>query len=143
MTAAIIVAAGRGTRMGPDVDKLFLEVAGAPVIAHTWQRFDSLGFDEVLLVVRAGMEPAFRELAAELANGGVKEIRGQGLMLGIDLNKPCGVILTQAADKGLLLSVTADSVVRLVPPLILTIAEADEIVSILCPLIKQHLKGST
>ncbi len=84
-----------------------------------------------------------RELAAELANGGVKEIRGQGLMLGIDLNKPCGVILTQAADKGLLLSVTADSVVRLVPPLILTIAEADEIVSILCPLIKQHLKGST
>ena len=84
-----------------------------------------------------------RELAAELANGGVKEIRGQGLMLGIDLNKPCGVILTQAADKGLLLSVTADSVVRLVPPLILSIAEADEIVSILCPLIKQHLKGST
>ena len=84
-----------------------------------------------------------RELAAELANGGVKEIRGQGLMLGIDLSKPCGVILTQAADKGLLLSVTADSVVRLVPPLILTIAEADEIVSILCPLIKQHLKGST
>ena len=84
-----------------------------------------------------------RELAAELANGGVKEIRGQGLMLGIDLNKPCGVILTQAADHGLLLSVTADSVVRLVPPLILSIAEADEIVAILCPLIRQHLKEST
>ncbi len=66
MTAAIIVAAGRGTRMGPDVDKLFLEVAGAPVIAHTWQRFDSIGFDEVLLVVRAGMETAFRDLAAGL-----------------------------------------------------------------------------
>ena len=81
-----------------------------------------------------------RELAAELASGGVKEIRGQGLMLGIDLSKPCGVILGQAAEKGLLLSVTADSVVRLVPPLILSIAEADEIVAILCPLIKQHLK---
>ena len=80
-----------------------------------------------------------RELAPELANGGVKEIRGQGLMLGIDLNKPCGALLTQAADNGLLLSVTADSVVRLVPPLILTIAQADEIVSILCPLIKAHL----
>ncbi len=80
-----------------------------------------------------------RELAAELANGGVKEIRGQGLMLGIDLNKPCGIILTQAANNGLLLSVTADSVVRLVPPLILSIAEADEIVAILCPLIKAHL----
>jgi acetylornithine/N-succinyldiaminopimelate aminotransferase len=83
-----------------------------------------------------------RELAAEFANGGVKEIRGQGLMLGIDLAKPCGVILTQAAEKGLLLSVTADTVVRLVPPLILSIAEADEIVAILCPLIKQHLAAT-
>ncbi len=83
-----------------------------------------------------------RALAAEISNGGVKEIRGHGLMLGIDLAKPCGVILTQAAEKGLLLSVTADSVVRLVPPLILTTAEADEIVSILCPLIKQHLAAN-
>ncbi len=80
-----------------------------------------------------------RELKAEIANGGVKDIRGSGLMLGIELSKPCGVILTQAADNGLLLSVTADTVVRLVPPLILSIAEADEIVSILCPLIKAHL----
>jgi len=38
MTSAIIVAAGRGTRMGPNVDKLFLEVAGHPVVAHTWKR---------------------------------------------------------------------------------------------------------
>ncbi len=66
MTAAIIVAAGRGTRMGPDVDKLFLEVAGAPVIAHTWRRFDSVGFDEVLLVVRDGMQAVFETLAAEI-----------------------------------------------------------------------------
>ncbi len=87
-------------------------------------------------------EALTRELAAEFANGGVKEIRGQGLMLGIDLAKPCGVILTQAAEKGLLLSVTADTVVRLVPPLILSIAEADEIVAILCPLIKQHLAAT-
>ena len=83
-----------------------------------------------------------RELAVQIANGGVKEIRGQGLMLGIELAIPCGVILTQAAEKGLLLSVTADTVVRLVPPLILSIAEADEIVSILCPLIKQHLAST-
>ncbi len=39
MVSAIIVAAGKGTRMGPDTDKLFLEVAGRPVVAHTWQRF--------------------------------------------------------------------------------------------------------
>lgn len=80
-----------------------------------------------------------RELAAELKSGAVKEIRGLGLMLGIDLAKPCGELLTRAADKGLLISVTADSVIRLVPPLILSEAEADEIVAILCPLIKQHI----
>ncbi|MGJ7507955.1 aspartate aminotransferase family protein [Variovorax sp. GT1P44] len=70
---------------------------------------------------------------------GVKEIRGQGLMLGIELDRPCGVILNRACDAGLLLSVTADSVIRLVPPLILSIAEADEIVAILVPLVKAFL----
>jgi acetylornithine/N-succinyldiaminopimelate aminotransferase len=59
-------------------------------------------------------------LARELAGvAGVKEIRGQGLMIGIELDRPCGVLLGRAAEAGLLLSVTADSVVRLVPPLIL------------------------
>jgi acetylornithine aminotransferase len=87
--------------------------------------------------LKAGLEKA---LSLELANGGVKEIRGQGLMLGIELSKPCGVLLQQAADAGLLMSVTADTVVRLVPPLILTTTEADEIVSILCPLISNFLK---
>jgi 2-C-methyl-D-erythritol 4-phosphate cytidylyltransferase len=67
MTSAVIVAAGRGTRMGPDIDKLFLEVAGAPVVAHTWRRFDACpAIDELVLVVRAGMEDAFHELAANL-----------------------------------------------------------------------------
>ncbi len=67
MTSAIIVAAGRGTRMGADIDKLFLEVAGRPIIAHTWARFDSAEcIDEIVIVVRAGMEPAFKEIAAGL-----------------------------------------------------------------------------
>lgn len=70
---------------------------------------------------------------------GFKEVRGQGLMLGIELDRPCGVILNRACDAGLLLSVTADSVIRLVPPLILSIAEADEIVAILAPLVKAFL----
>lgn len=78
-------------------------------------------------------------LAAEMANGGVKEIRGQGLMIGIELSKPCGVLMQQSLDKGLLISVTADSVIRLVPPLILTQSEADEVINILCPLIQQFL----
>ena len=83
-----------------------------------------------------------RELAAELASGGVTEIRGMGLMLGIELAKPCGALLGLAADNGLLISVTADTVVRLVPPLIINTAEIDELVGILCPLIKQHLAGA-
>ncbi len=70
---------------------------------------------------------------------GVKDVRGQGLMIGIELDRPCGVILNRACDAGLLLSVTADSVIRLVPPLILTIAEADEIIAILVPLVKAFL----
>jgi acetylornithine aminotransferase len=70
---------------------------------------------------------------------GVKDIRGQGLMLGIELDRPCGVILNRACDAGLLLSVTADRVIRLVPPLILSIAEADEIVAILAPIVKNFL----
>jgi acetylornithine aminotransferase len=89
--------------------------------------------------LRAGLQAA---LASELASGAVKDIRGQGLMLGIDLAKPCGALVQQAADHGLLISVTADTVVRLVPPLILSAVEADEIVAILCPLISALLKDA-
>ena len=68
MTSAIIVAAGRGTRMGPDIDKLFLEVAGQPVVAHAWQRFDAAGsIEEIVLVIRDGMEPAFRDIGSRLS----------------------------------------------------------------------------
>ncbi len=70
---------------------------------------------------------------------GVTEIRGQGLMIGIELDRPCGEILGRAASAGLMLSVTADKVVRLVPPLILTADEAAQIVAILCPIIKAFL----
>jgi acetylornithine aminotransferase len=70
---------------------------------------------------------------------GVKEIRGQGLMLGIELMKPCSDLTMRAAERGLLISVTADSVIRMVPPLIMTIAEADEVADILLPLIHEFL----
>jgi len=64
MNSAVIVAAGKGTRMGPGVDKLFLEVAGLPVVAHTWQRFDEADcIDEIILVVRDGMQSEFADLA--------------------------------------------------------------------------------
>jgi acetylornithine aminotransferase len=70
---------------------------------------------------------------------GVTEIRGQGLMLGVELVKPCGVLTQRAAERGLLISVTADNVVRMVPPLILSMSEADEIVSVLAPLVREFL----
>src|SRR5882757_10047912 len=64
MNAAILVAAGKGTRMGENVDKLWLEVAGRPVIAHSWQRFnDTQSIGEIILVVRDGMQQHFTELA--------------------------------------------------------------------------------
>jgi len=83
--------------------------------------------------LRAGLE---RELSGVK---GIVEFRGQGLMLGIELDRPCGDLLRQACEAGLLISVTADRVVRLLPPLILTSAEADEVVSILAPLIRKFL----
>jgi len=70
---------------------------------------------------------------------GVVDVRGEGLMIGVELAKPCGVILTRAAEAGLLLSVTADTVIRIVPPLIFTVAEADEVVARLAPLVKAFL----
>src|SRR6476469_5934860 len=64
MVSAIIVAAGKGTRMGPSVDKLFLEINDCPVVAHTWRRFDTTAqVDELVIVVREGMQSSFADLA--------------------------------------------------------------------------------
>jgi len=80
------------------------------------------------------------KLIAELGSmDGFVEVRGQGLMIGVELAKPCGQLIGQAAEAGLLLSVTSDTVIRLVPPLILTQAEADEIVTRLKPLVQALL----
>ena len=70
---------------------------------------------------------------------GVKEVRGAGLMIGIELDRPCGVLLGRAAEAGLMISVTADKVIRIVPPLILSADEAAQIVAILAPLVKTFL----
>ena len=70
---------------------------------------------------------------------GFKEIRGQGLMIGIELDRPCSALLLKAAQAGLLISITADSVIRLLPALILSADEADEMVAILVPLIRNFL----
>lgn len=69
----------------------------------------------------------------------VVEIRGQGLMLAIELNEPCSDMVDSAAAQGLLINVTAQSVIRLLPPLIMTTEEADQLVDILSQLIKQRV----
>jgi acetylornithine/N-succinyldiaminopimelate aminotransferase len=88
---------------------------------------------------RVGTHLQTQLLTALLDYPGVKQVRGHGLMIGIELDRPCGVIAQRAADAGLLLSVTADTVIRLVPPLILSVAEADEIIAILLPIITAFL----
>jgi acetylornithine aminotransferase len=70
---------------------------------------------------------------------GVKEIRGKGLMLGIELDRPCKDVMKRALDAGLLINVTADTVVRLLPPLILTDAQADEIVATVSRVVREFL----
>ncbi len=70
---------------------------------------------------------------------GVLAVRGKGLMLGIELDKPCAELVAQARQAGLLINVTADSVIRLLPSLILSKAEAEQILDILCPLIIHFL----
>jgi acetylornithine aminotransferase len=70
---------------------------------------------------------------------GVVSVRGQGLMLGIELDKPCGELVGKARDKGLLINVTADSVIRLLPALIFSQAEAQQLLDILCPLVTEFL----
>jgi acetylornithine aminotransferase len=85
-------------------------------------------------VLRGGLE---RELAGV---AGVVEVRGQGLMIGIELDRPCAALLGRAAEAGLMISVTAERVVRLLPALIMSADEAGQVVALLCPLIKEFLK---
>ena len=79
-------------------------------------------------------------LAQALAGvSGVVDIRGQGLMIGIELDRPCGELVTRGLDAGLLINVTADKVLRLLPPLILSADEGRELVARLSPLIRDFL----
>lgn len=83
-------------------------------------------------------------LRAGLASGlghlrGVKEVRGMGLMLGIEIDRPCGELVKLALERGLIINVTADNVIRLLPPLIMTRAEAQLLLDDLVPLVAGFL----
>jgi len=96
------------------------------LLAHT----ESLG-----RFIRQGIATALQGV------NGVKEIRGQGLIIGIELDKPCGDLVKLALAKGLLTNVTADNVIRLLPPLVMSQDEAQQLLDILCPLIKEFLQS--
>ena len=96
------------------------------------------GFLDRVTVLGERIMSGLRSELADLDH--VEDIRGLGCMIGIELNKPCKSLFSQAMEKGLVINVTADSVVRLLPPFIMTNDEADQVVAILAPLIKAFKK---
>lgn len=85
--------------------------------------------------IRAGLRA---RLAAQAA---VVDIRGSGLMIGVELDRPCGQLVAAGLDAGILINVTADRVVRLLPPLVMTDVEADELVDKLSTVLLAFLAG--
>ena len=83
--------------------------------------------------IRNGMREALAGVS------GVVDIRGRGLMIGIELDRPCGDLVRQALDAGLLINVTADRVIRLLPALVFTEQDAGALVSALAPLVRKFL----
>jgi acetylornithine aminotransferase len=84
-------------------------------------------------LVRAGLRDALAGVA------GVVDVRGMGLMIGVELDRPCGDLVKHALEAGLLINVTAERVIRLLPPLVLREAEARELVARLAPLVRRFL----
>jgi len=84
--------------------------------------------------IRAGLRAALSGVR------GVVDIRGQGMMIGIELDRPCGELVAVARDAGVLINVTADRVIRLVPPLIYGAAEVDALVASVSGIVKNYLQ---
>ena len=96
------------------------------------------------LAERASQSGALlKDLLADALSGkpGVKEVRGVGLLLAIELDNPCGELVMRAADKGLLINVTADTVIRLLPPLVASDSEIREMAARLIPLVEEFLNA--
>jgi len=91
--------------------------------------------DKIGAFLRDGLSDTLNDI------DGFKTIRGQGLMIGIELDKPCGDLVKLALAQGLLINVTADSVVRLLPSLVMTQDEAQQLIDTLCSIIKDFLQS--
>lgn len=84
--------------------------------------------------IRAGLRAALNGMH------GVVDIRGEGMMIGIELDRPCGELVAVARDAGVLINVTADKVIRLVPPLIYGAAEVDALVAAVAGIVRNYLR---
>jgi acetylornithine aminotransferase len=128
--AAVFKPGNHGTTFG-----------GGPLVSVAALRTLEIMEEEELLANATAMGAVIAEgLKAALAGvAGVVEVRGQGLMLGLELNRPCGEIVEMALEDGLLTNVTQDSVVRILPPLILNESDAREIVKRLSAVVKRFL----
>src|SRR6267378_1257555 len=100
--------------------------------------------EDGLLQNAARVGEAIRGGLAQALGGksGVAEIRGMGLMVGIELTRHCGELVKEALDAGLVINVTADNVVRMLPPLVMTPAEGRMVVERLAPLVQNFLARS-
>ena len=129
--AEVLVAGSHGSTFGGNP----LACAAASAVIDT--------IEKEKLVARA--ETLGNKILADLADAledvaGVEEIRGQGLLIAIELDRSCGDLVTAALEKGLLINVTADKTIRLLPPLIMSNEQSDEMIAILSGLIKQFLE---
>jgi len=84
--------------------------------------------------IRAGLRAALNGVQ------GVVDIRGEGMMIGVELDRPCGELVAVARDAGVLINVTADTVIRLVPPLIYGAAEVDALVAAVSGIVRNFLQ---
>lgn len=116
---------------------------GGPLVcAAALAVLDTLEQDGLLEHADKVGQAMLARLHAQLdAVDGVTEVRGRGLMIGIELNRPCAELVKRALDAGLLINVTRDKVVRLLPPLVISQSEADELVDGVVGLIKHFLGG--
>jgi len=111
----------------------------------------AVGLTVIETIENTNLAARAEELGARILSGladalqgiaGVEEIRGQGLLIGIELDRPCAELVGLALEQGLLINVTADRVVRLLPPLILSDEQADQLIETLSKLLRSLLEGS-
>jgi acetylornithine aminotransferase len=99
--------------------------------------------EEGLLANAAGMGEYMLQAFTERLSGipGVVEVRGQGLMIGIELKRPCKELVERALAAGVLINVTLDSVIRLLPPLVIDRAQAQQVVDTVVAVVTEFLRG--